>query len=99
MLKDVYADHVRTLQERVETVLELLDGRAMLPLHGAKLGHLGEAVLPQRAEQRHSLTELVVLLDQRGFQRPDPLHECPVERGSQTVNSGLMAEATRVISL
>ena len=25
--------------------------------------------------------------------------ECPVERGSQTVNSGLMAEAARVISL
>ncbi len=25
--------------------------------------------------------------------------DCPVERGSQTVNSGLMAEADRVISL
>ncbi len=25
--------------------------------------------------------------------------DCPVERGSQTVNSGLMAEAVRVISL
>ena len=26
-------------------------------------------------------------------------HDCPVERGSQTVNSALMAEAARVISL
>lgn len=26
-------------------------------------------------------------------------HDCPVERGSQTVNSALMAEATRVVSL
>jgi hypothetical protein len=25
--------------------------------------------------------------------------DCPVERGSQTVNSGLMAEAARVVSL
>ena len=26
-------------------------------------------------------------------------HDCPVERGSQTVNSALMAEAARVVSL